>query len=307
MTNLRLALFWLGVVILALALLPLVLPDPDLTNPRLRNAGPFTAGHPLGTDVLGRDLFAWIILQMRQLFAATAATVAIAAVLSGVLAGLLLSLSPKLANHVSHALTGVLAIVIAVESIVLVRAAVRETDWQFGFLVLIPWCAFALALRQRGWGAFLPETLDRDRWTTFGWRLARLFVAFVFLFPLIRFIQIGLWRLEPPTSVTDYVPVFAVALLLTGLMVRYLLAQRSVADARLALFRTLPSAAAWSIIALELSNSVYGSGPSPTLTRMMTALEEGQDDVAVLVGIVFSLTFWSLLRVGSIKRQSNAV
>ncbi len=65
----RLAVAGLGLVavlaITALAAPVLPLPDPDATDLEARLAAPLTAGHPLGTDHLGRDILARVVWGMR--------------------------------------------------------------------------------------------------------------------------------------------------------------------------------------------------------------------------------------------------
>jgi peptide/nickel transport system permease protein len=86
-----------GLLILALVLASYLLgalgwlpADPRAMNVELINAAPFTAGHPLGTDFLGRDLQARLILGIQAYFLPGLLAIAIAvaggAVL-GVLAG----------------------------------------------------------------------------------------------------------------------------------------------------------------------------------------------------------------------------
>ncbi len=53
----------LAVAAVAAPLLPL--PDPNVTDLQARLAAPFTAGHPLGTDHLGRDILARVVWGMR--------------------------------------------------------------------------------------------------------------------------------------------------------------------------------------------------------------------------------------------------
>jgi peptide/nickel transport system permease protein len=56
-----LAVAWLGLLALLYVLRDAVAAAPDALDPTRRLAAPFSAGHPLGTDQLGRDLFARLI------------------------------------------------------------------------------------------------------------------------------------------------------------------------------------------------------------------------------------------------------
>jgi ABC-type dipeptide/oligopeptide/nickel transport system permease subunit len=71
-------------VLLAVALLADVIftTDPTDTNPRDRFQGPFASGHVLGTDDLGRDLFARVVFSARVSLAAGAGSVAAALVVA---------------------------------------------------------------------------------------------------------------------------------------------------------------------------------------------------------------------------------
>jgi peptide/nickel transport system permease protein len=66
---------------------PLILADPNRQDLLSAYVAPGSAGHPLGTDLLGRDVLAWIASSVRTSFAVGLSVVAISALL-GVLIGL---------------------------------------------------------------------------------------------------------------------------------------------------------------------------------------------------------------------------
>ncbi len=78
----------LVVVLVVLAAPWLGLPDPDATAPARRLLPPFSDGHPLGTDALGRDLLARLVWGTRVSLAVGAVATLIAATI-GSLIGLL--------------------------------------------------------------------------------------------------------------------------------------------------------------------------------------------------------------------------
>ncbi len=90
----RLAAFG-GIVLLLLLLLALVTPwlpllDPDVTDPANRLQTPFSTGHPLGTDALGRDILSRLLWGTRVSLAVGIAASLVAALvgsLIGIVAG----------------------------------------------------------------------------------------------------------------------------------------------------------------------------------------------------------------------------
>ncbi len=81
----------LGVAVLLALLAPVLpLPDPDATDLSARLAGPFSPGHPLGADHLGRDLLSRLVWGLRVSLAVAAlatAGAALAGTALGILAG----------------------------------------------------------------------------------------------------------------------------------------------------------------------------------------------------------------------------
>lgn len=84
------AIFLVLLALVALLADALFTVDPSDTNPRNRFAGPFSSGHLLGTDDLGRDLFARVVFASRVSLLAGIGSVAAALVIAvpvGLVAG----------------------------------------------------------------------------------------------------------------------------------------------------------------------------------------------------------------------------
>jgi len=89
-SSLRAGLVLSGLVAALSAYAFVVLPDPNTQNLSETSLPPLSAGHPLGTDLLGRDLFVWCLNGARTSVLIGLAVVAISAVvgtLVGALAG----------------------------------------------------------------------------------------------------------------------------------------------------------------------------------------------------------------------------
>jgi peptide/nickel transport system permease protein len=88
---------WLGLLIILFLLRDLVAVDPSAVDPLKRLAWPLTTGHLLGTDALGRDLFARIVYGTPYSLAFGLAPTALATLIGGGL-GLLAGYGGRLAN-----------------------------------------------------------------------------------------------------------------------------------------------------------------------------------------------------------------
>ncbi len=111
-----LCLGWLTLVVLSAVLAPwLPIPDPDEQTASLARQPPLTAGHLLGGDGLGRDLFSRIIWGAR-----TSLLLGVASVLIGLLVGGLLGLmAGYFRGRTDSVLTGVFDVLLSFPALIL--------------------------------------------------------------------------------------------------------------------------------------------------------------------------------------------
>lgn len=165
----------LGVAILAVAFAfalvgPAFLPDPSAQDLETAYLGPGSAGHPLGTDPLGRDVLAWIAAGIR-----TAGVIGLAVVTLSALIGLVIGLVAGYAGGlVDSVLMRLVDLQLAIPPLLLfiTAAAVLGTD-PLTLIVLLSvasWVPYARVVRAQ-------VQIERERASIVAARLAGLGVG----------------------------------------------------------------------------------------------------------------------------------
>lgn len=168
---------------------PILLADPQLIDIRMRNAAPLAGwAHPLGTDLLGRDTLVRLAHGLR-LSLITGLISLLGALIIGVFLGLLiLARQPRFTPIIVKTISQIMVLfwVITMSVFLYVTLVTRTDTFEWSLSVIsyvVLFCAAVVLLGLRKKSSFLPDVVERTRWTGTGWRILRLLLAVPMVVP----------------------------------------------------------------------------------------------------------------------------
>lgn len=289
----RIGLALLLSVVLTAVLGPLLLPDPQLIDIRIRYAAPLVDwAHPLGTDLLGRDTLARMS-QALQIAFATGVLSILVALIVGALPGLLiLARQPQFAPIIVKTISQIMVLFwVFVMSMSLYANIFKTTDVIEAIIQVAMNAAFIgaaivlLVLRKKS--SLLPEVPERTRWTGMGWRILRLLLVFPFLVPITLIVIELLYGTREYLAVTVIIGI-SIGLGIAPFTLRTTLAAGQPKHAIKAITLGLFSAMAWAMLAATYLG-VLGLGHPPDLASFGRLIIDNPYDLTLPLITIITL------------------
>lgn len=251
--RLRIGLALLLPVLMLAVLGPFLTPDPQLSDLSNRNAPPFSDwAHPLGADMLGRDILALLIQGLRLTIGASIISVVVAFLTGGLLGLAILAKQPQFAPIIVRTITQIMVLFWIFTMCLLLVASFTDDANSFGWgisvlnfaLPLLP--AILLLVLRKG-AALLPEVPERTRWTGMGWRIARVLLGAQIIGPFLLIVSNLIEGLQAFIPISLYFSI-ALGLIIAPFTLRTTLAANQRHRAMQSLRLGAISALAWAVL-----------------------------------------------------------